>query len=305
MRAKVALISKILYNIEMEFRERIVDLPAYLKARVREAIQAWMSRFGDRINRVLGRGSDLDAHFKSDLQTLKSTGSFPEVLYLGCGNDLSVQEVFDNVLHVDQQSPSVAFNRFKQTDACKLGLKNESVDLVVQRAMGYATESDPRSIAEMARVLKIGGKILRDFPSLDEEVHELHETLARIHYLLIERDYGNSGFVMERRLSPKNALFQRGTYDDAKVSSALEASRRAFFKILSEIPLVAFEQASESPFLKGRWAYHRALEFVLGFQLKSDVHSIQEQLGSLRHSLSYENMQKVTLMVDLLKKGMS
>lgn len=257
-----------------------------------------------------------DKEKESDPQTFQDLLDFKKqyeisdkvhVAYVGCGSDPTVQDVFSQTINLDLREPvGNKLRNFVKGSALSLPFEDGSMDIIVQQAISYAVESDSRCAQELSRALSTNGKIFRDFPAL-EKPHELAEALEGLHYLLILKNYHKNGLIFDRRHSYRNATFTKGVpspEEVKKLDEQIAQYSEAFFLIFEEIPLKTFEEMSESPFLVGKWAYHTALEFVLGIDLHSDQETISQQLEKLRSKLKPETLKKIQLMVTVLKRDL-
>lgn len=245
-----------------------------------------------------------------DLEDLKKSMRLNEktrVMYVGCGNDSTVQKVFPQTINFDLVAlDHNELRNFVEGDLTDIPYEDGSMDLVVQKAMYYQTETNPKFAKELARVLSPNGRLIRDFKRLNQP-EELHEALGNLHYLLVLKHYHANGIILEKWQSTTNAIFKKGmpTPEQVKqIDGQLALYSEDFFSIFETISLKSFEETKESPFLKGRWAYHAALEFVLGIDLHSSEEAIIGQLQKLRQKLNPDTYEKIEIMVKVLKRDL-
>jgi hypothetical protein len=241
--------------------------------------------------------------FMRDLELIKSRTEINEnssVLYIGSGDDSSVQEVFPQTLNIDLNPPDRTprdFN-FLRADAFFLNsIRNESVDLVVTRCLDHDVLENPLFSKEMARILKKEGKFVNNAnirlskiesaPEGTDELRDQNQTLRILSNLI------NEGFGIVEELPNQTALLEKGQSNPNEINdieAKIKNNRSKFYQILSgEIDSGVID---ETVFNKAA-----TIQQILGIPIIDAVHAkwevMEDLLEPIRNEVPTESFEEI------------
>jgi len=150
-------------------------------------------------------------------------GSGPAYLWTNCssripaGWDITLSDLSSGMVDAAWRNLVVtgrAYN-FKEIDAQSIPFEDETFDAVIANFMLYHVPDRPKAIAEIKRVLKLGGRLFAATVG-DHHLQEMMEVLRKVHIGKTWESYANS-FTLESGLEQLKPFFPNATlsrYED-------------------------------------------------------------------------------------------
>lgn len=241
-------------------------LPIYL---VNESVKEVIWRIDQNIAPVIDEIENKE--FMRDLNDFKEQyeiGEEASVLYIGSGNDTSVQRVFPQTVHIDIEKPKrMPKNyRFIEASACHLpNVESETVDIAIVKYFNTDTLEMPAIAQELERMLQPTGKVLNhgNIGNIDfsKEPQTIEDVISQNRTLRILKNFYGRGIQATKQFPNGTVLMEKREIDDnfkRQLDETYSRNRKIYYKLVlaSNTELAMFSQEEVNDV--------RIIEYALG-----------------------------------------